>query len=362
MPDPVFHAVTQHLALERRIGGYEAADRARTAIQRFYSAFAELLRVEPGEIAFVENATRAWDMAFYSLPLVEGDRVITHASEYASNYLAFLHVAKKRGIEIDLAPSDETGQIDVESLGKLLTPRTRLINVTHVPTQGGLVNPATEVGRFAREHDLIFILDACQSVGQLDVDVSEIGCHILSGTGRKFLRGPRGTGFLYVSSEICKSLDPPFIDMHAATWIDQSSFKLAPGARRFENWESYIAGRVGLSTAVGYALTIGLPAIEQRISQLSERLRQSLSDLDGVTVYDQGARKCGIVTFEKVGESPTELASRLRSDGVNISVTMQESAQLDFAQRGLTELARSSVHYFNTDDEISRFCELVSNR
>ena len=362
MPDPVYRAVTEHLALERDIGGYEAANESGPALGRLYSALAQLLRVEPDEIAFVENATRAWDMAFYSLPLVAGDRIITHASEYASSFLAFLHLAKRRGIEIDIAPSDESGQIDVAALGSVITPRTKVINITHVPTQGGLINPAAEVGRFARERDLIYILDACQSVGQMDVDVSEIGCHILSGTGRKFLRGPRGTGFLYVSNEICQTLDPPFIDMRAATWTAESSYELAPGARRFENWESYVAGRVGLATAVDYALEIGLPAIEQRISDLSSHLRENLTDINGVSLLDQGVRKCGIVTFVKSDEIPNVLAERLRSNDVNISTSTPDSARLDLGGRGIAELARASVHYFNTHDEIDRFCDLVARR
>ncbi|MGI9295029.1 MAG: aminotransferase class V-fold PLP-dependent enzyme, partial [Pseudomonadales bacterium] len=357
----VYAAITQHLALERDIGGYEAAAQAQNSLESFYSVFTELLRVQPEEIAYVENATRAWDMAFYSLPLVQGDRIIAHASEYASNYLAFLQLAKRRGVEIDIAPSDTAGQIDVDALGKLMTPRTKLINITHVPSQGGLVNPAAEVGRFAREHGLIYILDACQSVGQMDVNVAEIGCHILSGTGRKFLRGPRGTGFLYVSSEISNALDPPFIDLHSATWTDESTFELAAGARRFENWESYIAGRVGLAAAVEYALKIGLTAIEERITSLSNRLRERLTTIDGVTVHDQGVRKCGIVTFDKAGETPTELALRLRSNQVNISVSPQNYARIDLGRRGLHELARASVHYFNTEEEIERFCRLVDH-
>ena len=359
MPDPVYGALVQHLALEREIGGYEAAAAAEESIRNFYSGFAGLLRVRPDEIAFVENATRAWDMAFYALPLEKGDRIITHASEYASNYLAFLHLAKKRGVEIDVAPSDQHGQIDVAALEDLLQPATRMINLVHVPTQGGLVNPAEAVGRFAREHGLTYFLDACQSVGQIDVDVSRIGCHVLSGTGRKFLRGPRGTGFLYVSAEMIESLDPPFIDMHAATWIDSSSYELAASARRFENWESYVAGRVGLAAAVEYAREIGLPAIEARVVGLADRLRRALEDVDGITVRDLGARKCGIVSFETARESPTDLARRLAEGGVNISVIGPESARLDLADRNIAELARASVHYFNTDEEIQIFCDLV---
>jgi len=360
MPNAVYNAIVEHLNLERDVGGYAASDRALASLDHFYDAFAMLLRVKPGEIAYVENATRAWDMAFYSLPLAEGDRVITHSSEYVSNYLAFLHMSKRRGIEIDIAPSDDSGQIDVAALPGVITSRTKLIAITHVPTQGGLVNPAAEVGRVAREHGLVYLLDACQSVGQIDLDVPKIGCQILTGTGRKFLRGPRGTGFLYVSDELLDDLEPPFIDLHAATWTDAETYELAAGARRFENWESYVAGRVGLAAAVDYALDIGLVDIEERVTELAASLRKRLSDIDAVTVHDLGERKCGIVTFDKAGEAPADLARRLAEKRMYISVTNRDSAQLDFGRRGLQAVARASVHYFNTEDEIDDFCQAVA--
>ena len=361
MPDPVFKATTEHLELERDIGGYEAAAANHDALANLYVRFGELLRVQPEEIAFIENATRAWDMAFYALPLSEGDRIITHAAEYASSYLAFLQLARRRGVCIDIAPSDDSGQVDVDALPELLTPRTRVINLVHVPTQGGLVNPAEEVGRFAREHGLTYVLDACQSVGQLDVDVSKIGCHILSGTGRKFLRGPRGTGFLYVSSEILDELDPPFIDMRAATWTDENTYDLSAGSQRFENWESHVAGRVGLAAAVEYALEIGLADIQERVVDLAQYLRRALDDIDGVSVCDLGDRRCGIVSFETSFESPTELVRRLRQKHVNLSATDQASARLDLGRRNIEELARASVHYFNTKSEIDHVCSLISH-
>jgi cysteine desulfurase/selenocysteine lyase len=360
MPDPVFEATVGHLELEREIGGYEAAAAKHDTLQGMYDRFARLLSARPQEIAFVENATRAWDMAFYALPLQEGDRIITHSAEYVSNYLAFLQQAERRGVHIDIAPSDGSGQIDVDALPDLLTPRTRVINLVHVPTQGGLVNPAEAVGGFAREHGLIYLLDACQSVGQIDVDVTKIGCHVLSGTGRKYLRGPRGTGFLYVASEILEQLDPPFVDLRSATWTAKDKYELAAGSRRFENWESFVAGRVGLAAAVDYALEIGLPAIEERVTRLGALLRAGLDEIDGIRVADLGERKCGIVTFESAHEKPVDLARRLRDARANISVTDLESARLDFEQRGIRELARASVHYFNTEAEIERFCGLVA--
>ena len=361
MPDPVFKSITDHLELEREIGGYEAENLAADKFASFYTEFAALLNCEPLEIAYVENATRAWDMAFYGLPLEKGDRILTHGSEYSSNFLALLQQSRRRAYEIDLVPSDESGQIDVNAMEAMIGPRTRLIALTHVPTQGGLVNPAESVGHIANKHDLIYMLDACQSVGQIDVDVQKIGCHVLSGTGRKFLRGPRGTGFLYVNADMIDQIEPPFIDMRAANWIRSDAYEFVAGAKRYETWESYVAGRVGLARAVRYARDIGVAAIEERVTKLAATLRDALSNLPSVSACDLGVRKCGIVTFEKQGEKPTDMATRLRQSGINVSVIDTLSAQIDFSERGLDQLVRASLHYFNTDDEIERFVTAVEN-
>lgn len=362
MPTPVYQAVLGHLALEQAIGGYAAEDQAGPALEDFYDAFATLLNCGRSEIAYVENATRAWDMAFYSLPLKEGERILTVEAEYVSNFLAFLHQARRRGLEIDVAPCDASGQVDLDAMERLIGPKTKLIAVTHIPTQGGLVNPAEEVGRIARRHGIAYLLDACQSVGQMPLDVEKIGCDLLSGTGRKFLRGPRGTGFLYVSKKIIDRLDPPFIDLHAATWTDARTYELLPDARRFENWESYVAGRIGLRAAVRYALELGLELIGARVTMLAGRLRASLAELPGVKVQDLGRVRSGIVTFTREGEQPRDIQARLRAADIGVSVSSKSSAQLDFGRRGLTQVVRASVHYFNTEEEIGRFCDTLAMR
>jgi selenocysteine lyase/cysteine desulfurase len=359
MPDSVYHAVTTYLERECYIGGYEAFNENPSAFDAFYSGIAELIGAKAHEIAYIENATRAWDMAFYSIPFKAGDVIITAQAEYVSNYLAFLQVARRTGAVIKVVPDDAHGQLDVGALERMIDGKTKLIAITHVPTQGGLINPAEAVGKIAKAHGVLYLLDACQSVGQMPVDVDLIGCDMLSATGRKFLRGPRGTGFLYVRSSILETLDPIFTDLHAATWTADNSFTLSPGARRFENWECYYAGKLGLSEAVRLANSIGLSRIEARIQKLATLLRTTLAACPGVEVCDKGEFKSGIVTFQKAGLDPAAIQKHLLTHGVNVSVTQSSSSRLDLPKRGLEALVRASVHYYNTEEEVEKLTDLV---
>ena len=353
---PVLDAMLNHLNLEARIGAYEAADQSHEACERIYGAAAALLGSNPDEIAFVENATRAWDMAFYSIPLGPGDRILTAASEYASNYIAFLQVAHKTGASVEPIPADETGQVSIAALQNAIDKHVKLIAISHVPTNGGLVNPAAAIGNVAREAGIFYLLDACQSVGQMPVDVDAIGCDALSATGRKFLRGPRGTGFLYVRRDKIDRLEPPFLDLHAANWVARDRFEVRPDARRFENWEMNYAGKIGLGVAIDYALQWGLDAIWARISTLAATLRVRLRDIPGVRVHDLGAEKCGIVSFTLDGKDPRAIRDALAQDKINVSVSPRDYTLLDMEARHLASVVRASVHYYNSEEEIERFC------
>ena len=360
MPTQVLDATIGHLRLEAQMGGYEAAAEAHAAVEHVYDAIGSLIGCHRDEIAVIENATRAWDMAFYAIPFQAGDRILTSMAEYASNYIAFLQIAQRTGALIEVIPNDEAGQVSVEALRNLVDERVKLIAITHVPTNGGLVNPAVEIGQVAREANVLYLLDACQSVGQMPVDVQRVGCDMLSATGRKFLRGPRGTGFLYVRRAVLDQLEPPFLDLHAAKWVARDRYEIRDDARRFENWETNYAGKIGLGVAVDYALSWGLESIWARISRLASMLRTRLDDTPGVTLHDLGSHKCGIVTFTVAGQDPRETHHRLAEQNMNIAVSVVTSTRLDMDERGLASVARASVHYYNTEEEVDRFCEAIA--
>ncbi|MCW8451437.1 aminotransferase class V-fold PLP-dependent enzyme [Legionella quinlivanii] len=360
-PTAVTDTIKNYLDLEASIGGYEAEEIKAHEIKGFYRNISELINCQPHEVAFTENATRAWDMAFYSLDFKPGDRILTAMNEYASNYLSFLHVARQKGVKIEVIPDDRDGQLDLNALESMLDSSVKLLAITHVPTQGGLINPAIEAGHIAKKQGVTYLLDATQSVGQMPIDVQKIGCDFLCGTGRKFLRGPRGTGFLYASERIINHCNPPFIDLHAANWSSLDAYELMPDARRFETWEQNYAGKLGLSAAVRYALDIGMENIWQRIQHLSSLFRSKLEKIPGLTLQDLGKNQCGIITFSTKNKTPAEIKQALREQGINVTVSVMEFARLDLQSRGLDALVRASLHYYNTEEEIDIVCKAVAD-
>ena len=359
MPAPVIEALKGHLDLEAELGGYEAHLSSDSLYRSTYVSLARLLNCDGSEIALCENATRAWDMAFYGLRFETGDRILTAFATYASNYLAMLQVARKTGAVIDVVPNDEYGQVSLAELRNRLDKGVKLIALTHVPTNGGLVNPAEEVGAIAREAGVPYLLDACQSAGQLPLDVEKIDCDFLSATGRKYLRGPRGTGFLYVRKSSLGLLEPPFIDLHAATWTEPDAYELKPDSRRFENWEGYVAGKIALGVAVEYALRWGVENTWRRIKDLAASLRRELDDIPGITVHDAGRVKGGIVTFAHQTIDADRIRSWLSTLNINVWTSTREYALLDAEVRKLPKLVRASVHYYNSEEEIGRLAFAV---
>jgi len=362
MPQPVLDAVKDHLDLEARIGGYGAEEQAMPATEATYDAIARLINCHRDEVAVVENATVAWCQAFYGLAqdFKPGDRVLTVVAEYASNFIAFLQTVQRRGIVVDVIPNDADGQADLEALEGLIDNDVKLIAVTHVPTSGGLVSPAAEIGAIARRHGIPYLLDACQSAGQLPLDVEALGCDFLSATGRKFLRGPRGTGFLYARRAIMERCEPPVLDLHSARWTAPDAYEMRPDARRYENWENYVAGKIGLGVAVEHALSWGLENIAARNAELAGDLRQRLAAIPGVTLRDAGKHQCAIVTFSHDRLAPEAVAAVLLDQRIAIGTSGRGSTLIDFQARDLPPLCRAAVHYHNTEAEVAQLAAAVA--
>ncbi len=361
MPAPVADYLHEFLREEEMNGGYETADQEKEALENFYVSSSKLLNCKPDEMAFAENATRAWDMAFYGFSFSKGDRILTTMSEYGSNVIAYNQQAERYGLEVVFVPDDEYGQIDVCALRQAIDDRVKLISISLIPTGGGLVNPAEAVGKVAREAGVPYLLDACQGVGHLPLDVEKIGCDILSGTGRKYLRGPRGTGLLYVRHEMMDKLVPPFLDQHAADLISPGEYKMLPDAKRFENWEQNFAGKAGLGVAIDYALQFGIESIQHRVYMLADKLRNGLSEIDGIELTDLGEEKCGIVTFRAAQAGCESIKSGLHKHRINVSVSDGSGSLVSFQDRDITEVVRASVHYFNTEEEILFFLDALES-
>ena len=357
MPRPVLEAVSAHLELEGSIGGYEAADLRADAVQDVYVALAELLATSPENVAITENATVSFASVLSAVPFRPGDRILTTRNDYVSNQIQYLSLAGRMGVEVVRAPDDPKGGVDVAAMSdQVRRLRPRLVAVTQVPTNSGLVQDVAGLGEVCRELDIPFLVDACQSVGQMPVSVDDLGCDFLSGTGRKFLRGPRGTGFLFVSDRMLDAgWEPLLPDMRAADWIEADLYQPSPDARRYENWEFPYALVLGLGAAVRYALDLGLEAIRDRAWSLARDLRAALPSIPGVTVIDRGETLSAIVACTVRGWEPRDLVVALRARGVNTSAVERTSAVLEFDDLGVASALRISPHYYNTRDELDAF-------
>ncbi|MEM8925215.1 MAG: aminotransferase class V-fold PLP-dependent enzyme [Actinomycetota bacterium] len=350
-PQQVLTACVDYLEAEARTGGYEIAMSRAEDLDRVYQAGANLLGCSADEIAFTTSATESWMKAVQAVPFRKGDRVLATAAEYVANAFGLMRL-RNRGLKIDLIPNDEQGMTSVEALENMLDDRVKLVCATHVPTAGGLVNPVAEIGRVAKSAGAYYLLDACQSAGQIPLDVDELQCDFLALTGRKFLRGPRGSGLLYVRSTAENLGDPAVMDGHSAAWTDNWRYEPAAGSQRFETFEYSMAAKVGLGVAIDYALDVGVEAIAKRVEDLGTRLRALLGETPLVKLVEGPGPQSGIVSFEVDGRSSDAVVASLRAWGINMSRIAPQPPAFDPEGRNAKPLIRASVHYYNSDEEL----------
>jgi len=361
MPRSVLDVMVGHLNREANFGAYESADDAEAVATDAYAHIAKVLGAEPRNIAVVENSTVAFFQALSAFDFKAGDVIVTTRNDYISNQLAYLSLARRYGVEVRRAADLASGGADPQSVKELLRDsRVRLLAVTWVPTNSGLMQPVAAIGEIAEAAGIPYLVDGCQAVGQIQVDVAKLRCDFFSGTARKFLRGPRGIGFLYVSDRSLKRGDfPLYIDMRGADWVSADDFAPAPDARRFENWEFAYSLVLGLGEAARYALEVSVERGGRRARDLAATLRGKLSGLNGIRVLDRGLELAAIVTVEVPGWDATDLSKLLRTKGINTSASLRAYAVIDMDEKRAASALRLSPHYYNTEEEIDRAVETL---
>lgn len=354
MPQPVLEAVLGHLQREADFGGYESADAAAGPIHQAYENVARLIGAQARNIAVVENATVAFSQALAAFDFSPIDAIVTTRNDYISNQLMYLSLARRFGIKIYRARDLPGGGVDPESVRELIAkPEVRLVAVTWVPTNSGLIQPVEAVGEICEAAGIPYLVDACQAVGHIPIDIARLHCDFLSATARKFMRGPRGIGFLYVSNRsLERGLYPLLVDMRGAKWVEADSFELVDDARRFENWEFAYALVLGMGEAARYAAAVGVEEGGRRARELAAYARARLSEVRGLRVLDRGSSLAAIVTVEVKGHPAAEVVANLRQRGINTSASHRDYAVIDMDEKRAVSALRISPHYYNTQSEV----------
>ncbi len=356
MPAPVLAACTEHLHLEGEIGGYEAAEARASEVARVYGDLGHLIGAPASNVAIVANATAGFIQAMSSFDFSPGDVIVTTRADYTSYQIIFLSLAERLGVQIRHAADLPEGGVDPESVRSLASDsRCRLVHVSWIPTHSGIIQDAEGVGEVCEELGVPYLVDACQAVGQMPVDVERLRCDYLSATSRKFLRGPRGTGFLYASDRALARGDHPlFVDMRGAKWVAPDRYELSPGATRYEDWEFPYALVLGLGAAARYATDVGIDVAHKRAFALAGRLREKLSRIPGARVLDGGRNQSAIVTVSFRDTDARKLVGELSRKGINTTASLRWYGLLDFTDRQVESAVRISPHYYNTEDEVDR--------
>jgi selenocysteine lyase/cysteine desulfurase len=361
MPRKVADAIRDYISEEEIYGGYETAEKHANELEKFYTYSATLLHCQAKNIAFCTSATDSFDKALSSIPFHRNDVILTTTNDYPSNFIAFLSLQKRYGVDIILVDNTRTGEIDLEDLQhKIKKHSPRLLSISHVPTSSGLVQPVEQIGAIVKNYDCIFLLDACQSLGQLDLDALQTHAHFISGTFRKFLRGPRGAGLLYVSDKALEmGLEPLFPDLRGAGWTAVNHYTSRSDARRFEHWETAYALLNGSKEAVAYLLKLGIENVQKRNDILVHKLRNKLISIPHIKVLDRGSRQCSIITFSVEATNETAAKTYFQQKKINVHITDKSSALVDFREKGIDWAVRVSPHYYNTEQEINIFVDAV---
>lgn len=361
MPEAVVTAMKAYFEQEIQLGGYVAQEQQSEKLQDVYRSLTGLFGGSVSDYALQGGAVDAWSKAFYSVPMRAGDNIVTMYNDYCSNYVACLQRAKRESVEIRVARAKEDGGLDLDHLESLIDSRTRLVSITHVPSSSGQIADVQAIGRILKQHDALYFLDACQSVGQLPVNFEDIGCDVATATSRKFLRGPRGVGFLYINEQTRQAIDPIMLTNQSASWVADNEYDLREDATVFEMWERSCMLQIGFGAALDYFLKLGPEKATARTQELASQLRNALYNIRGVIPACQPEASAAIITFNKEGRAPGQVKSMLAEQGISVQVASVYHTRLDMGARGIDAAVRVSPHYYNTHEEFARFLEVLES-
>lgn len=354
MPEPVTKAMLDCVGREAAAGGYETEQHYDHILQHeVYQRIAGLLGASVEDIAFFDSATRAWCSVICRLNPGPADRIWITPYEYAGNLISLFRLRARTGCRIEVIPSTPDGDLDLAWIAANITDDVALVSITHIPSGCGLVNPVAEIGRLLAPHRCIYAVDGCQSAGHVRVCMAEIGCQLFTGAGRKFLRGPRGTGFAYVAPELRAALVPDIHDLHVAGVVSPDTYELTDTtARSLELAERSTAVVVGLNAALLHHESVADPYHNQDVFDM---LRATVAENPGIDLINPGTVQSGIVSFRHETVSAEQICRELAGHGINVWQIRGDHTPLYMARRGVDRAVRASVHYYNTADEVSEF-------
>ena len=355
LPSPeTVQAVVDHLRLEAERGPMEAGAIASDAIRNSYQVAAQLLGCAPQDVAFGTSHGQLYGNLIASIPLSAGDKIFVSRQEWIGNVLCLQRSANLSGASLSLMASDDTSAVDPIALGESLSSEVRIVALTWIGAGSALINPAAAIGAAIRHagSSAFFIIDASQAIGQVPINVAEIGCDALIACGRKFLRGPRGTALAYISPRLAAEIVPRSIDNVSST-LSNGNVVVANSAQAFEFGEESVALKLGLGKAIEQALSLGVDRIRLKLHHKAAILRQALAVVPGVQLLDLGNSKGAAVTFAINGVACATAKQRLADQGINIGMNGPGYTPYDLSIRGISELLRASVHLSTTDDDIA---------
>lgn len=365
MSPQTLNVIENHLRREIAVGAYRAAQESRIPMEEFYGRVARLLNAaSPNDVAFMDSASRAWNMALYGAELRPGDRVLTLSSEFGTNVLTLFHRARQVGASVEVIQCDAEGHFAMDDFAAAIAKGARMVAISHVVAHASIVNPVHEIGQLTNRYGAIYLVDGCQGVGQISVDVEAIQCDAYTGTGRKWLRGPRGTGFLYVKSSA--PFRTPHIDLSAADLVigkdgQVVGVEVRTDARQFELWERSVAGMLGLSSAIGEYLAMQPGYVTDRIQTQADRLRAVVSDNPHLRLLGRRQSESGVIGFY-LTEPKREgvVRENIERAGLGISTMSSWDCPLHFPQNGATTIFRLAPHYYTDESSMIAACEVLS--